>query len=393
MQEIRVDLNQDSLVAGWTLSAFIGDRSVTDHVLRVRMIALRGYIPSQNRNYLILANQRAYTVGNSLSRSLYNLPPQVLADAIKAYLTDAAPELTAGEGYTSVVESDLDTAESLSASLPAFLSIGGKMFRLNPEAESNVQVKMLEKARKAAVAAIVTQRDAMIATAKREAEIVRRQAQSEREAVEHLRAEILRERGNQFIIPEWLEGQPVIRNGGHLAVRLKFIYQPVEYKIDEFEFPVRDEEWDAADIHEGNYRWTARDAVPVTSYFWLQFELRTGIYSLERAYIDSQSSPLPHASHSGFCCAPQGLPERINSAEALSRVVRAVQRTFTVVNLGSLLTRMDQWSDAVKASMPPNLRDWLHEFQVEVNHLDPTKYGATEIVTEPANQIWEARGR
>jgi hypothetical protein len=278
--------------------------------------------------------------------------------------------------------------------MPAFLSIGGKMFRLNPAGESNSQLKVLERMRKGAVTAITTQREAMLAAAKRESEIVRNQIAGERALLDHDREVFRREQGDRFIIPDWLIGYPVIRSDrtSSVVVQLRFNFQPTEFSIHSLTWHSGDPDDDdrAQEEHYGDYRWRAIDAEPFMAYFWLKFDLRTGVYALENAYMDAAGGVLPHANHGQFCCQPQGLPERINGGESLQRVIRAVERTFKVVNLGSLLTNIRDWRPEVLAFVPDGLREWLPAFGVEDGTPNPVDYGAVEIPTERGNQIWEA---
>ena len=66
------------------------------------MIAFRGYLPSQHRAYASISRQRNYTLQRYLEGRTYfsmennPIPRQALVDAIRAYVTDSAVELSWG---------------------------------------------------------------------------------------------------------------------------------------------------------------------------------------------------------------------------------------------------------------------------------------------------------
>ena len=402
MQEIRVEVNQAPEYRGWTVTGSIGDLDVTEHIRAIRMVSLRGYLPANLRNYTNIGRQRFLTVERytrdymATTISLGALPPQVLADAIRSYLTEVAPELTAGQSHVSMIESDMDIAANLAASQPPLLSIGGRMFRLNPVAESGAPVRLLDRMRANAVTAIAAQREALIASAKREAAIILQQANTERVAVEQARADLNRANAANFVIPEWLTGLPVLRREGgrgSIGVQLAISYAPTEATYENFLIePQEDEDGEPIDSERRvDFKWTLNRAPAVTSRFWLNFDLASGLYDLEGAYMDADSSDLPHASHGRFCAQPQGLPERIRGANDLSVVRSAVERTFKVINLASLLTSYGDWSNGVKAFIPEGLRDFLSNLD-EGERVDPTDYGAVEVPRDAGRTIWTAGG-
>jgi hypothetical protein len=390
MQEIRVELSQSPTSHRWELIARIGEIDAAEHLRSLRMVAFRGYLPPANRNYMSIGRQRYRDLRNFLMNDMaYNnpIPPQILTDAIKNYLTDVAPELT-GLSHVSVVESEMDIAENLAASQPALLSIGGRMFRLSPTAESNAPTKMIDRMRAAASTAIANQREALLAGARREAQIIRSQAQAEREALELDRARLLSQQGNQQIVPEWLRGMPVKWMDGNIQVQLQFYYSPTKFHYPVW--PIYDGdgsidrhvelEWDANYVTES-----------VRCAFWLPFSRVDGSYSLESAYMDSLSSELPHASHGRFCCQPQGLPQRIRRIEDLQVVIQAVTRTFKTVNLSSLLTSPSDWSPEVRAFMPESVNRFLTSVSDGgPEHTNYEDFNARVVERERATTIWQA---
>lgn len=385
MQDIRVELSQSTTDRRWQLAVTIGGRDVSERILATTMIAFRGYLPSQHRAYANIDRQRNYTLERYLEGRTYfsmennPIPRQALVDAIRAYVTDSAVELS-GESYISAIESDMDIAENLVASQPAILSMGGRIFRLSTVAESGAPVKLLDRMRKQAAKAIATQREALIANAKREATLIRSQVEMERAAFELEKRRWQQDVGRQFIVPEWLGGYPVRRhNDGIISVQLRFFYQPTEFVWPGYEFRLQ---------RAATYRWDAMAADLIPVYFWLRFELASGIYSLESAHIDRLSPILPHATQNSFCCQPQGLPERIRREADLQMVVSAITRTFRTVNLSSLLSSIHDWTPEVKAFEPERLREFLVEYFNEDHRPDPREYGATRVGRERATEIW-----
>ena len=263
--------------------------------------------------------------------------------------------------------------------------MGGRLFRLSTVAESGAPVKLLNRMRKQAAKAIATQREALVANAKREATLIRSQVESEREVFEAEKVRWQRDIGRQFIVPEWLAGYPVRRHDdGQISVQLRFLYQPTEFVWPDYEF--RDEEGTLQRAR--TYRWDATAATTIAVYFWLRFALATGAYSLGSAQIDRLSPILPHATRNSFCCQPQGLPERIRENADLQTVVNAITRTFKTVNLSSLLSSIHDWTPEVKAFEPERLREFLVEYFDENHRPDPREYGATRVGRERAGEIW-----
>ena len=390
MDEIRVSLNRDQQTGIWDLSASIGDRDVTEYVLDTKMIVLRPYLPSERRNFMRIARQRYETVNYFLQRRFMQLQEtitgQVLTDAIRAYLTEAAPELIGEQGHESVLTGDNVVAEQLAAAAPAFLSIGGRMFRLTPEAHTGAPVKVLDRMRKQASLAIARERQAMIAAAEREAQVIRTQAERERTAQQAEIARLRAERVSNMVIPQWLEGYYVMRHNGWLMIE-----QPITYQPTSFNYPQR-----TIGRRVYTVEWTAEQASPVTVKFWLAFSPADGLFSIERSYIAGGQPVLPHANSVQFCCQPQGLPQRIAGQRDLATVISAINRAFRVVNLSSLLTVMVDWNAAVQAFVPDGLKEYLSDLD-EGNDIPTTvdgfteRYGATVSPIEAPNLTWQAR--
>jgi hypothetical protein len=401
MESIRVELSQivnERREGQWELTATIGDRNVAERLLTQPMVTFRGYLPSALRNYARIGQQRRYTLSDYLNPSSYTfnirnnpLPPSVLADAIRAYLTEIAPELQ-GESHVSAIESDMDVAENLAASQPPLLSIGGRLFRLNPVAETGGPIKLLDRMRSQAAQAIATQREALVASANTEAKIIRQQAERGRALLAHERRLWEQEKAREGVmtIPPWIVDQGGVlwvQSGepSRLGIELTLRYQPEKFVFPDWE--VRPEDGAVTRI---NIEWSAREAPPLIVPFWLRFNPTDGSYAVDDARV-SEPPFLPHADRDTFCVQPQGLPERIEGWGDCQAVVQAINRAFKVVNLSSLLVHEDDWSPQVMASVPQGVNDFLERWREEGQGFDPVaECGARITPPEPPSQIWEA---
>jgi hypothetical protein len=289
---------------------------------------------------------------------------------------------------------DMDIAENLAASQPSFLSIGGKLFRLNAIAESGAPVKLLNRMRKSAAQAIAMQRIALLAAAQREAVIIRQQAEVEMAAVQRQRIEFAQARGRELAIPSWVGNIPVKRvHDGLIAVQGVINFCPLKFTWPDWSIPnLGEDNEEIAPPRKVNLEWPAIPAGMVKVPFWIAFNPVDGSFQLENARLDQYGLKLPHADYSGFCCQPQGLPERLASLDDLVRIEVMINRAFKEVNLSSLLVREYNLSPAVRAFVPPQVGEFMTEWDRKGDYFDPTSYHPMIVEREAPGVIWTQEG-
>ena len=383
MQSITVEINSRTR----DLRATIGERDVTEFACLIKLIRLRTYLPAPARLYWNVRRQRMYNVAYFLR--VYNNDHDVLnlgllAEAIKGYLNDHAAEAL-GEERTiiSTQAGDAEIAERIAAAGDGHLLIGGRMFRLQSFTVSDAPQRMLARLRGTATEAIKRERERLTEAARQEAAIIRMQVVEERAALDQERAEWVRSRGTQTIVPQWLHN-----TGIEMKVRDAYLYvrQSLEFAPTEFSYPgwTVHEEGERTD-RVVDLKWDALDAPRVHTKFWLPIG-QDGRYIVESSYIDYRHLELPHArgDADAFCVQPGGMPERITSRAHLEQARAAIERAFRVVNLSSLLLNYARWPDEVKAFAPEPLRQWLANDMSE----DPEDYASETQRREPPTMTW-----
>ena len=405
MEQIRVELTSLESPLGnrtrtYSLSVMIGDRDVTEQVGDTRMIAFRSYLPPADRGYMPIGSQRVQTLATYLRRGQMTLAPAVLAEAVRSYVTEISAELTqAGQPVSSGLESDEEIIQRLTAAEPGYLTIGGRSFRLQSAGEvSAAPGKMLIQLRQKAAESVRRERDALIAGARREAEIVRRQVTAERSAWhmerEQQRQQIRAERAGRRVPPAWIPQEMPVKwiDDSTIAVLQAIQYRPTRFTFPGWPISNPEDGIDEDDTgpDRGTLEWDAVPQLnPVYTWIWVPFSTVDGMFNMNGCHVASWSSQLPHASHSGFCCQPQGVPENIRSIQDLSTVIAAINRAFKEVNLSSLLVSEDGWQPAVLAFMPQLCREFMRQWRDEgVSGADWEQYGARVQQPDTAQTVW-----
>lgn len=383
MREIRVEIKTPSAAevrsgTGLTLTAKIGDVDVTNWVMSHRAVSLTPYLPADFKHYKNIAWQRSYRLDYLLSH--YDpplLPVGVLTEAIKTLLMHNEATAT-GEVQTviAVAGGEDEVSQRLLAAEGGHLLIGGRMFKLSAMVQSDSPTKMLTKVRQNAAAAVRRERDALIAQARTEADIIRRQVLDERDAVARDRAQLNADRASLPLVPQWIiNNQYLFRvTTGRIDVLRQITYNPTEFVWPDYS-------------HHGSrvdLKWSPLPASQVVVPIFIAFGRSSGATMIENCHVAPWGSELPHMSYGSACVQPGGVPKTVTSTEQLELVRQAIQRAFQVVNVSSFLRAPDQWSDAVRAFMPTGCVEF-YKGQATVE-----ESGAQVVSREAPSTIWGA---
>ncbi len=387
MEQIRVELSPPG-VDGDRASLLVvrGETDITDQILNTNLISLRSYLPPANRQYISVGRQRYTSVASYLRNGANRyggqpdaLPLAVLADAIRSYVTELAADVIVSE-----TESQDAIVAQLAAGEPSFLTLGGRMYRLQATEHSDAGLKLLKKAREQAAAAVRAHRDAAIARVNAECAVQRSQLERERLQLATERAEFAR--GGQCVIPRWLRQMKVVGgDDGWLWVEQRFNYLVTKWIIPDYNIPavgrVRERhvslEWDALV--------PARPTVDVIRY-WLRVNPALGTYDVSHSYIDSECPQLPHAGHNSFCVQPDGMPARCTSLDDVRGITAKIARAFKVVNLSSLLNSVD-YEAPTRQYCPPGIRAYRQGNLEGPVHQAP---GVRIVERDRPVEIWQA---
>jgi hypothetical protein len=261
---------------------------------------------------------------------------------------------------------------------------------------------MLIQLRQKAAESVRKERDALIAGARREAEIIRRQVTTERAEWQMEQraatARLAQERAGIRAIPTWINPMVPVKwmDDGRIAVLQSISYNPVRFTFPGWPiYPVpegEDEIDESKPVERVILEWRAVEANPVKIYIWILFNPTTGAFDMGDCHVAPWSSQLPHAGHGSFCCQPQGVPDHIRSMDDLGRVVSGIARAFREVNLSSLLVPEESWDDEVLAFMPLDCRRFMDKWRDDgPTETDYREFGARIQQADTATTVWGRR--
>jgi hypothetical protein len=82
------------------------------------------------------------------------------------------------------------------------------------------------------------------------------------------------------------------------------------------------------------------------------------------------------------------LPERITSWNDVIAIQTAINRTYKIVNLSSLLVMYNGWGEEVKKWATPDVVRFCDEVVDGGRRPDPARFNARIVVREAAGTIW-----
>jgi hypothetical protein len=290
------------------------------------------------------------------------------------------------EGFHSGIDAN-QVAHRLTAGAPAYMAVGGTLFRMQPAGEVET-TRALTTLRRQQAAAIRQERDGLVANANREAEAIIQEAQRRETAARQLQEEA--RRSNRLVVPQWYRGDMKKDDSGRLHLKttlafyLRFWHMNYGTGVLTWEFPANP---------------------PVSVYVWVPIRA-DGSFSWEHLYLDQATTgDLPHLTHNSSCLNPGESLSHIDSAEAWERFRLLLQRTLNTVNMDSLLQRdPSHWHEYVLYA--PNARDYpvqkkLIKFIKQYycglqregeERIDPTTISTPQRVSQrrEAEAIWTA---
>lgn len=243
-----------------------------------------------------------------------------------------------------------ETAVSELGADGAYLAVGSYLYRLNPVARVSTN-KAIAAMRRRIMDATRDQAQSIIATAEQNARAIQLAAQQMRQQAQR-EAEEARRQAQTMDFP------PASLVSGGAAVRYRRTHQwevqlSYTFRIVSFRF------------HEGDRtsEWPAEPADSFDVKMWLPFSTdpaSVGSYAITSAYMDREGPTLPHASHQISCLAPQGLPQALRTAEDVANIAIAIRRTYSIVQLNSLLRCYpSEWDSKIKKFVPAALQGML----------------------------------
>jgi hypothetical protein len=94
-----------------------------------------------------------------------------------------------------------------------------------------------------------------------------------------------------------------------------------------------------------------------------------GTYNMSAIHIDELDPNLPHISHDSACMAPATAPSILTTLEHLVQLQHAIQTCLEVVDYSSPLVKYGYWSEAIRKPWPDALRVALNNPESPTNAL------------------------
>lgn len=312
------------------------------------------------------------------------LPPNVLHDAIKAWLV-ASENQNRDVSSESFLDGSDPQTESLLRAQPATLEVAGRVYRLVPTGEVDVR-PIISRTRAKALATVRVEADNLRNRAQIDSRMLVNQAE---ERARVIRAELESERrlaGNK--VPDWIRdsGRPHMWTGVEWAVEMRVACQVTDIRLSVGGWRAI-LHWNPITVPTRDARWYNRQ--PNKMPVWVRIG-PTGGYTFKYigmvnygvTHITNLSLPLigdPYAC----CMGLQGLPPVLSTEDQLRRLEDCLSRGMQVVNLNSpLYTTIERYWPDFLAQLPKmvikKLRDEISFEDGDRRPLTPTPQAFSE---------------
>lgn len=311
--------------------------------------AIKPFIPDSERPKLGRERNNSY---RALVGGLDNgISPQVIVDALKAWAMASASQASSAEGDSTLDEEGL----SLLRANPATLEVGGKVYRLVPTGEINVQ-PLIRRVKVKALAQATLESQGIRTRAQADARVVVNEAE---QRAARIREEIeVARRGANAQAPAWVRasGRAHYWDGSYWNVELR-----VGCKVREIRWTVN--HWGAG----GTVLYWNPIRIPGKrdEYYnsrkmpaWVRLGAE-GAITLRSVFM--KDFTVTHIS--SYCCMGlQGVPTRIADLNNLNALEVVLTRGMQVVNLNSPLSNSPghYWPD-FKEQLPEIVLQKLQE--------------------------------